>query len=59
MPAGVEIAIGGGSSLSHPEFDRLVRGLRDIGLIPSVTVNGRHVERHRDQLDRLIAQKAI
>jgi organic radical activating enzyme len=59
LPPGVEIAIGGGDPLSHPEFDRLVLGLRDMGLIPSVTVNGRHIERHREQLERLIAQKAV
>jgi organic radical activating enzyme len=59
LPAGVEIAIGGGDPLSHPEFDRLVLGLRDMGLIPSVTVNGRHIDRHRAQLERLIAQKAV
>lgn len=59
LPAGVEIAIGGGDPLSHPEFDRLVLGLRDLGLIPSVTVNGRHIDRHRAQLERLISQKAV
>ena len=59
LPAGVEIAIGGGDPLSHPDFDRLVLGLRDFGLVPNVTVNGRHLARHRAQLERLIAQKAV
>jgi len=59
LPAGVEIAIGGGDPLSHPEFDRLVTGLRDMGLIPNVTVNGRHLDRHRPQLERLISAGAV
>jgi hypothetical protein len=53
---GSEVAIGGGDPLSHPEFERLVRGLRDRGVIPSVTVNGRHFERHRSLLQRLTDQ---
>lgn len=59
LPAGVEIAIGGGDPLSHPEFERLVRGLRGHGLIPSVTVNGRHLERHLPLLKRLTADKQV
>jgi hypothetical protein len=59
LPPGVEIAIGGGDPLSHPEFARLVLGLRDMGLIPSVTVNGRHLDRHRAELERLIDLGAV
>lgn len=53
LPAGVEVAIGGGDPLSHPEFERFVRGIRAYGLIPSVTVNGRHLARHRALLEQL------
>ncbi len=53
MLPGTEIAIGGGDPLSHPEFERLVRGLRGYGVVPSVTVNGRHFDRHRETLERL------
>jgi hypothetical protein len=53
LPRGAEIAIGGGDPLSHPEFERFVRGLRERGLVPSVTVNGRHFSRHRAMLERL------
>ena len=55
LPPGAEIAIGGGDPLSHPEFERFVRGLRDQGLVPSVTVNGRHLARSRAMLERLIS----
>lgn len=56
LPAGVEVAIGGGDPLSHPDFERFVRGLRAQGLVPSVTVNGRHFERHRETLERLTGE---
>lgn len=59
LPAGIEIAIGGGDPMSHPDFDRFVRSLRDRGVIPNVTINGRHIERHRARLEGLIAEKAI
>ncbi|MFX4299837.1 hypothetical protein [Pseudosulfitobacter pseudonitzschiae] len=59
LPAGVEIAIGGGDPLSHPDFSRLVRSLSGIGLVPNVTVNGRHVIRHKPMLIELIEEKAI
>lgn len=59
LPPGVEIAIGGGDPLSHPEFERLVRGLRGFGLIPNVTINGRHLERHRRPLEKLISEQLV
>jgi hypothetical protein len=59
LPPGVEIAIGGGDPLSHPEFEKLVRGLSGAGLVPNVTVNGRHIARHRDRLETLAAERAI
>jgi hypothetical protein len=59
LPEGAEVAIGGGDPLSHPEFERLVRGLRSRGVIPSVTVNGRHFERHREVLERLTSEKQL
>lgn len=52
LPAGVEIAIGGGDPLSHPGLETLVSRLSEQGLICSVTINGRHLDRHRDQLAR-------
>jgi hypothetical protein len=56
LPAGVEIAIGGGDPLAHPGFADLVAGLRSHGLVPSVTVNGRHLERHKALLETLIGR---
>lgn len=59
LPPGVEIAIGGGDPLSHPEFERLALGLRDLGLIVNVTVNGRHLAGHLPMLTKLIDLGAL
>jgi organic radical activating enzyme len=56
LPKGAEIAIGGGDPLSHPEFERFVTAIAAQGLIPSVTVNGLHFERHRATLERLTSE---
>jgi organic radical activating enzyme len=42
MPAGVEIAIGGGNPLSHPDFDDFVVTLSENGTICNVTINEKH-----------------
>jgi hypothetical protein len=59
LPAGVEIAIGGGDPLSHPRFEDLVRALRAQGLVPSVTVNGRHLARSLPLLKTLTSEGAL
>jgi len=59
LPPGAEIAIGGGDPLSHPDFERFVRGLRSLGLVPSVTVNGLHFEQHKEVLQRLTQEKQL
>lgn len=56
LPAGVEIAIGGGDPLSYPDFEILVKELSGIGLIPNVTINGRHIDRHRKNLESYISK---
>ena len=59
LPPGVEIAIGGGDPLSHPDFPRLVRSLRSLGLVPSVTVNGKHYDRHAETLKELTSEGVL
>lgn len=59
LPSGVEIAIGGGDPLAHPGFNTLVTGLSMRGLVPSVTVNGRHLARHKDILESLTVSRKI
>lgn len=59
LPPGTEIAIGGGDPLSHPGFVGFVRALRQRGIVPSVTVNGRHLERHLGTLRMLTGEGSL
>lgn len=42
LPAGVEIAIGGGNPLDHPSLEILLSGFMKLGLISNMTVHGEH-----------------
>ena len=42
LPAGVEIAIGGGNPLSHPELIYFLVKAKDYGIISSMTINEIH-----------------
>jgi hypothetical protein len=59
LQAGTEVAIGGGDPLSHPDFEWFVRGLKGRGLVPSVTVNGKHLEQHLPVLKELTGQGSL
>jgi hypothetical protein len=48
LPAGVELAIGGGDPLSHPSIFTILQDVAHKGLIGNVTVNGQHIYRHFD-----------
>lgn len=54
-----EIAIGGGDPLAHPQFEEFVVELDKMGLIPNVTVNGMHLNRHLAVLNRLTSKGVI
>ena len=43
---GTEIAIGGGNALEHPDLDILICKIRRNGLIPSITVNQKHLQKY-------------
>lgn len=53
LHAGQEIAIGGGNVLSHPQLEELLSHLRDLGCIPSITVNQVHFMREFDRVRKL------
>lgn len=50
LPKGVEIAIGGGNPLDHPELLPWVRLVREQGYVPSMTVNSQHLLSYGDKL---------
>lgn len=61
LPAGVEIAIGGGNPLAHPGLAWLLLLLRERGLIANITVNGLHLfqDDYADLLRRLRAEQLV
>jgi len=43
LPAGVELAIGGGNPLSHPDIVYLLEVLKSKGIISNITMNQQHL----------------
>jgi organic radical activating enzyme len=43
---GTEIAIGGGNALAHPQIIALIAKMRSNGLVPSITVNQKHIQKY-------------
>ena len=59
LPAGVEIAIGGGHPLSHPGFIDFVRILSSKGIICNVTINEKHFEKELMLIQDLVSKGFI
>ena len=59
LPPGVEVAIGGGHPLSHPDFKNFLVSLHSMGLISNVTINERHFDESLFQLEEYIAEGLI
>lgn len=53
LPRGVEIAIGGGDPFSHPRILPLLQRIGSAGLIANITVNAKHLHRHRKKIEFL------
>ena len=56
---GSELAIGGGNPLDHPDLEWFLRQLSTISVIPNITVNGYHMRRYAEQIQRLQSEKLI
>jgi len=59
LPAGVEIAIGGGNPLSHPQLLSLLQALKIQGLIANITINERHIKPYFNLIQSLITNKFV
>lgn len=59
LPAGVEIAIGGGNPLSHPNLLVFLQRCSQQGLICNLTVNQKHIKSYQDLILSLIKDKLI
>jgi hypothetical protein len=59
LTPGVEIAIGGGNALAHPDFEDFVTELSNSGLICNVTINEIHFHKYLPLIEKLISDKKI
>lgn len=59
LPAGVELAIGGGNPLSHPELVWFLSELKARGIIANLTVNQGHLKQFQTLIQRLIADDLV
>ena len=56
---GIEMAIGGGAVTSHPDLIPFLKKLKEIGVIPNITVNQKEFMGNFDLIDMLIKEKLI
>ena len=59
LPAGVELAIGGGNPLSHPNLTTFLYTLTSKGIIANITINQGHLIRYKDLIADLIENKLV
>lgn len=59
LPAGVEIAIGGGNPLSHPGLFLFLQELKARGLIANMTVNQKHFKQYHNLIEALLKEDLI
>lgn len=59
LPQGVELAIGGGNPLSHPNLEEFLIQVAEIGLIANLTINEAHVNKNRRFISRLVANNLV
>jgi len=59
LPAGVELAIGGGNPLSHPTLVEFLQTLKSRGIIANLTVNQGHLKTYQDMITYLIKDELV
>ena len=59
LKAGMEIAVGGGSALSHPNLIPFLKRMKKQGIICNITVNQISIAKKKELIDYLIEEKLI
>lgn len=59
LPAGVEIAIGGGNPLSHPGLVPFLEWAKEHGLVANITVNQKHLAQYKNLIEELIGRVLV
>lgn len=59
LPAGVELAIGGGNPLSHPDLIHILEEFKARGIISNLTINQVHLKPYKELISRLIKDESV
>jgi DNA-binding Lrp family transcriptional regulator len=59
LPAGVELAVGGGNPLSHPKLEKFLTKLKERGIIANITINQGHLKPYQEKIANLIAYDLV
>lgn len=59
LPAGVELAIGGGNPLAHPDLIPFLKELKLRRLIPNITINQGHLKKYQLLIHSLIDERLV
>lgn len=59
LPSGIELAIGGGNPLSHPELECFLIKLHNLGFICNLTINQNHIIKYQNLINNLLNNKLI
>ena len=59
LKPGMELAIGGGNPLSHPELVEFLERMKHQGVICNMTVNEAHLWKYKDLIEILLRNKLI
>ena len=59
LPSGIELAIGGGNPLSHPDLLPFLKRMKNSGIICNITVNEKHLLSNNALIDQLIEEKLV
>ena len=54
LPRGVELAIGGGNPLAHPDLPEFLTSVKEMGLVPNITINELHSHQYRKQIEGIV-----
>jgi hypothetical protein len=59
LPSGVELAIGGGNALEHPNLIPFLQKAKENGIICNMTINELHLKKFKKEITHLIKESLI
>ena len=59
LPAGIELAIGGGNPLAHPSLLEFLYAVQEQGKYANITINQGHLVAYQGLIEELLTQKLI